>query len=520
MHMIFSLFLQTIKLSAMASAAAIIIWFIKLLFKNKLSTAWHYYIWFIVIIRLLLPYSLSSPISIYNTVNIYKHVPKNLTNLNSTQAINSTTTAYAKFNISNSYIQAGHENILNILSIAWIIVLIVGAVYLLTLYTVFCSKIKLERPFRDVDICDTLKQCKKIMKINRNIQIKESKNVSTPCITGLIFPVILIPKYMTNKLTNEEIKYIIIHELAHFKRKDILINWIVTVLNLIHWFNPILYFAFKRLRQDSEIACDAKVLSYIKDDAHKEYGNAIINLTSLVSAFKIRPWEASIVSKSEIKKRIIMITKFKRRTLIGTLAGVIAACVIGGSVLTNAKNTNIKSIKTANSKPKITTNVSNKGVPSKTDSNKKSSTDLAVTSGNSYAENKTSNTSAVQKTQKKNVNVSSQSRADTKPAASNNQSTVASSNEEDNYTPEDAAITAINHELGANNKVASVSEGPSGDGYANFANGDIAATVFRSFTENGKKYYSVRLYSISMKKNGGSGAIDNLSIAKDGSLYK
>lgn len=522
MNLISSLFLQTVKLSIMATAAAIIIWCIKLLLKNKLSPAWHYYIWFIVIIRLLLPYSLNSSVSIYNTVNIDKSMPQNIINSSSTQIISNPAVTHAKISINNVLNQDSGQNILHILSMIWIIILGIGAVYLLAIYIIFCFKVKSDEPFREVEIRYTLKQCKKAMKVSRNIQIKKSRSVKTPCITGLITPVILIPKYMANKLTNEEIKHIIIHELVHFKRKDTLVNWIITVLNLIHWFNPILYFLFKRLRQDSEISCDARALSYIKGKERKDYGNTIINLVSLVSSFDVKPWETSMVSKSEIKRRIVMISKFKKRTLIGTLVGVVAASVVCVGVLTNAKGENInnKVVKT-----KVGTNAPSKSDTKKANTDEKSNDEEAA--NNSSASNeKTSSTNSSSKNssqsnQKQKASTSTQNSSNAgQSASSNNKSTANNSNGEDNYTPEEAAIAAINHELGPNNKITTVSKGPSGNGYANFANDDIAATVFGSITENGKKYYSVRLYSQSMKKNGGSGTIDNLVIAKDGSIKR
>lgn len=344
--------------------------------------------------------------------------------------------------------------------------------------------------------------------------MKKSKSVKTPCITGVITPVILIPKYMAGKLTNEEIKYIIIHELVHFKRKDTFINWIITILNLIHWFNPILYFLFKRLRQDSEISCDARALSYIKSKDHKNYGNTIINLVSLVSSFDVKPWEASMVSKSEIKRRIVMISKFKKRTLVGTLVGVVAACVVCDGILTNGKIQNINNNKSV--KTKVSTNASSKAVTESTNTDKKDNITETVNNGSPSNKKIATNTNKLQNDQTQKVSTSTQNGSSTEQSVTSNNNLK----EEDNYTPEEAAILAINHELGQNNKITTVSKGSSGNGYANFASDDIAATVFQSITENGKKYYSVHLYSQSMKKNGGSGTIDNLVIAKDGSIKK
>ncbi|PJI08705.1 MULTISPECIES: M56 family metallopeptidase [Clostridium] len=534
MYVVFSLFLQTIKLSIMASVAAIIIWLIKLLFKNKLSSAWHYYIWFIIIIRLLLPYSLSSPVSIYNTVNIDKNMSKATINSSTTQIINNPTTVNTKANHhNNDFNQNSCQNILHILSIVWVIVLGIACIYLLSIYTIFCFKIKSENDFRDVKICDTLEQCKKAMNIRRNIKIKNSKSVQTPCITGLITPVILIPEGLVHKLTNDDVKYIIIHELAHFKRKDILINWIVIILNLIHWFNPILYFSFKRLKQDAEISCDAKALSYIKTKDHKNYGNTIINLVSLISLPTTNPWEVTMVGKSQIKRRIIMISKFKKGTLIKTSLGIAAACIACVVILTNAKNTNLlATTKSPNVKhnkvvqPKVSMDSSSKSnnvqenntaVPT---NNSSSSTKSKPTDKSKPTEKVKTTTNTVPNSQKQNVKSPAQNNSKTQPSTTNNESKVNNSNQEDDYTPEQAAISAINYEVGQSNKISSVSKGPSGDGYSNFTHGDVGATVFYSTTENGKKYYSVRLCLLSARRNGGTGTIDNLLIAKDGTLYQ
>lgn len=525
MHIIFSLFLQTIKLSLMATVAAIIIWFIKLLFKNKMGPTWHYYIWFIVIIRLILPYSLNSPVSVYNTVNINRSVSKNIINSSNTQMVSNPTTIYTKVKSNTNFIQSNEQNILHILSMIWISVIAIGAIYLIFVYLMFCFKIKSESDFREVAICDTLEQCKKEMKIKHNIRIKKSKNVKTPCITGLIKPVILIPDYMVRKLTNEEMKYVIIHELAHFKRKDTLVNWIVIVLNLVHWFNPILYFSFKKFKQDSEMSCDAKALSCIESKKRKEYGNTIISLTSIVSAFDVKPWEVAMVSKSEIKRRIIMISKFKKRTLVGTTVGVLAAVVIGACVLTNAKSLGIDGNKTAEASTSV--KASNKVAATKNDENKKDNTaDTKDNSSSANQNNASDNTSTTgtKSTHKQKQSEVTQSNAkttskSTATAANTASKTTTNTATKEDCTPEQAAIAAMNYETGSS-KVTSVTKGPSGSDYANFSSGDMGATVFNSQTKDGKKCYRVHLSSQSMKQNGGSGTIDNLYVSSDGSVSR
>ncbi|URZ08553.1 M56 family metallopeptidase [Clostridium felsineum] len=540
MHIILSLFIETLRLSIMAAVAALIIWVIKLVLKNRMSPTWHYYIWLIILIRLILPYSLSSPVSIYNTVNIDRSVSKNIINSNNTQMISNQTTSYIKVNSNNDFIKDKKQDILQILSVVWIVGIVIGVVYLFSVYLIFYSKIRKEPEYREVEICDLLEECKKEMKIKRNIQIKKSQSVKTPCITGFIKPCILLPDYIAYKLTKEEIKYVIIHELSHFKHKDIIINWISILLNLIHWFNPILYFSFKKLKQDSEIACDAKALSYIKSGERKEYGKTIINLIAIISTFDVKPWEVAMVNKSEIKRRIIMISKFKKRRIVGTIVGVLLVGAVGVSVLTNERSLGIGSNKIAETK--ANTKVTNKEAVSKKDTDKKdskvglettnqdvkqanagASTNANIAQNNTKRQNETA--SIQNNANKKSLPNSSSSKPTTENTAktTDNTKTDANTNTKNNqseYTPQQAAIAAINYGQDSKNRISSVTESQGGDGYANFSNGDIGATVFtNTVTMNGKDCYTIRLASKSMRASGGTGTIGILHVAKDGTVY-
>lgn len=94
-------------------------------------------------------------------------------------------------------------------------------------------------------------------------------------------PRLLIPYGIINKLSEEEKRYVFLHELAHLKRKDNLINWIMVLVQALHWFNPIVWYAFYKMREDCEVACDADVLSLLNPAEHKKYGETIINLIGL-----------------------------------------------------------------------------------------------------------------------------------------------------------------------------------------------------------------------------------------------
>ncbi len=82
-------------------------------------------------------------------------------------------------------------------------------------------------------------------------------------------------------IDSDEFRYIVLHELSHLKRKDIFINWIVTLLQCIYWFNPIVLYGLFKMKQDCELACDTHVISYLESLEGIRYGDTLIKTITL-----------------------------------------------------------------------------------------------------------------------------------------------------------------------------------------------------------------------------------------------
>jgi Zn-dependent protease with chaperone function len=96
--------------------------------------------------------------------------------------------------------------------------------------------------------------------IPQNLTIGYSNKVNSPVVFGFFEPVILLPFALCNQLTVNEIKLILLHELAHIIRNDYLLNFVQTIANIILWFNPFNHLLSKSLSLQREIACDELVL--------------------------------------------------------------------------------------------------------------------------------------------------------------------------------------------------------------------------------------------------------------------
>ena len=114
--------------------------------------------------------------------------------------------------------------------------------------------------------------------LKRAPQAVISPAVASPAVTGLLRPLLILPANFPADFSATEARLILLHALAHLKRLDLPLNWLVCLLQAVHWFNPLLWFAFTRIRADRELACDAHVLSLDENDCRKDYGATLLRL--------------------------------------------------------------------------------------------------------------------------------------------------------------------------------------------------------------------------------------------------
>lgn len=359
------LFNWIVQLSVSASILIVLVLIIQKLIKNRFGAKFQYIIWFAVVLRLVLPQLPTSSISIFNYIPSAKQMPpiivveksiENEKQIGAEPRINSAYAGYDEHNTESSlnrllnlsYITKNtplNPDIRFFLSLIWIIGAFVIGIYKLSIYIYFQNKIRKKPAFCDTEVINILEKCKSQMKISRYIKIVETEKVKSPSLIGVIHPIILLPKNIHEIVSMSKLNYIFIHELSHLKQRDTVVNWIVIILKILHWFNPFIHYGLSKMCEDMEISCDSLALSYINDNEAKEYGLTILGLAEKISIHTNLPGMASIVSsKSKIKRRIIMIKMFNRKSHKVSAVAMAALLVLGCSVLTdgNAKASSIK----------------------------------------------------------------------------------------------------------------------------------------------------------------------------------
>lgn len=90
--------------------------------------------------------------------------------------------------------------------------------------------------------------------------------VCCPAVFGLVRPVLLIPADLVSTMTRREARHILLHELAHVKRGDLLTHAVYMILMTLYWFNPLLWLIRKHLQNLRELCCDATVAKCLREE--------------------------------------------------------------------------------------------------------------------------------------------------------------------------------------------------------------------------------------------------------------
>ncbi|BCU78487.1 M56 family metallopeptidase [Luteolibacter sp. LG18] len=160
-----------------------------------------------------------------------------------------------------------------------------------------------------------------------------SPQVESPAVTGLLRPLLLLPAGFPAGLTGSEARLVVVHELTHLKRGDLPANWLLCLLQVAHWFNPVIWFAFARLRADRETVCDAQVLSSAETDHRADYGHALLKLQSAAPPFSHGLAFVGLFKRGAgLHSRIREISRYRRTGVAWNVAavGLVGICTLLG----------------------------------------------------------------------------------------------------------------------------------------------------------------------------------------------
>ena len=275
---------------------------------KRLPAWWHYSLWIILLLRMIIPWEFDSPLNIPNVVPVSIDEGLFESTLIEEEFITSKFTTEVSSNPEGWHVQVD-----DVLLFLWLACAIIFGMYILVKNIKFWNTIKKEPPFIEKKVLNLLEVCKNRMKSHTPLKITITDKVKSPALFGYLRPRLLLPVGVLEKLNDAELSYIFMHELGHLKRHDIGVSWIITFLQIFQWFNPFVWLAFYQMRIDQESACDASVLSRIKHNQTIDYASTIVGfLENFYRNRKLPALVGILENQTQIKKRITLIINYRK----------------------------------------------------------------------------------------------------------------------------------------------------------------------------------------------------------------
>lgn len=312
------IFLKFINMSISASWLVLVVVILRLLLNN--SPKWlNPVLWGIVGLRLILPFSIESILSLIPSAEtispefIYSQTP---TIHSGIPALNSMINPIIMESFASS--PATSANSLQIwipiADIVWIVGIAAMLIYTVISYLHLNRLVKAAVLFRD--------------------NIYQSENVTSPFVLGILRPRI----YLSFNMNEKDIAHVIAHEQTHIKRRDHWIKPFGFLLLALYWFNPVLWVAYILLCRDIELACDEGVIKELQADQRADYSNALLSCSvprRMIDACPLAFGEIGV------KKRVKNVLNYKKPAFWLIAVAVVICIVVAVCFLTNPKKTPI-----------------------------------------------------------------------------------------------------------------------------------------------------------------------------------
>ncbi len=348
------LFFTYLFFSAVVSSLLILLLVVtKKIFTNHLSVRWHYNLWFLLIVVLLMPFA---PKNMYRAMNEIKfEIPSIKTYFQTNHWKTPSDTIKQAFTSKDDKQDWGLDwdwdwmqdfslsvnRVENKITYTLISLWGIGiSIFLVSTFVVNRKTsflLKEARMIKDTSLLSLYEQCKKDLQLKNSPALIESSFIKTPMLIGFFKTTILLPMDIANEVAINDIRHMLLHELCHYKNKDIFVNYLICFLQIIYWFNPLVWYGFQQMRIDREIACDIAVLKTMDEKNYKNYGLTLINFLDKISNPSTLAFSSSMSGSSlQIKKRIRKIATFKGETKITTLKSILIFLLVGMVVFSNA----------------------------------------------------------------------------------------------------------------------------------------------------------------------------------------
>ncbi|MCI8631646.1 MAG: DUF4825 domain-containing protein [Firmicutes bacterium] len=366
------------NLTFIVTATTSVILFVKYLFRNKTPPRWQLLIWTVLAVQIFVfPFSENLPDSIFSIRNYipeavhekntvpaeYRYENKRPEKQDKKSGINKDDTFIqnggnsvnmaadpefsetVKKGDSNIFVEMPQGKQTSVNSVAGNVIVAVWALGMtVTVFVQIVRYVRCRKSLRECSECRNenilklFEECKETLAIKKDIRVYTGEEATM--LTGIINPAI----YIKEDFEESEMKYVLMHELCHYRHMDVVWNLAASVYAVVFWFNPVIWLAFHTFRRDIEIYCDARAIiaanalaegSVSASGSRREYARVLVK--SAAGQLGFVPVTTSFIGgQKEVTVRVKRIAGFKKPRALFNVLSVILALLLLAACTTGA----------------------------------------------------------------------------------------------------------------------------------------------------------------------------------------
>ena len=328
-------FMKTVfSLSFSGTVLMLFLLLCKRLYRKVFSKRWQYYIWLLVTLRFLLPFTPELTLTGY-LFEAVERIP--IQNVPANQAepdvliddirisLNPDTTPPKR---TENVTSVGRSSVFSIcLFFVWIVPATVLFIRKITVYQCFLCYLKPQNTeIAEPEILNLLAGCEEQLHLKGSVELCRNPLIASPVMTGFFRPTIILP---AGNLTPDSLRFIFTHELIHYKRHDMFYKWLIQMVLCIHWFNPFVRLLEKEINKACELSCDEAVIDILGEETKKSYGNTLLSFLRMGHTGKNSPVSLTLTEgTAELKERLGAIMDHHKKNKIITTATVLFTFIL------------------------------------------------------------------------------------------------------------------------------------------------------------------------------------------------
>ena len=308
--------MSLLQMSASGAVMILVITVMRALAINRLPKKTFLALWGAALVRLLVPFSLPSKMSIYSL--LAQKTPPVIIN---TQAAVLPAVAEARIMPVLPQSAPAPTPTVSPWSIVWVVGMVLCTAVFAVAYWKCYREFQMSFPVEN----DMSRRWLQAHPLRRRISIRQTGRISSPLTFGILHPVILMPK-KTDWEDETTLQYVLEHEFTHIRRFDAVSKLLLIGAVCVHWFNPLVWAMYVLANRDMELSCDETVIRHFGSGTRASYAGVLIHMEEVRSGFAPL---GSHFSKNAVEERITAIMKTRKLSVFSLAA---AAVLIAGTV--------------------------------------------------------------------------------------------------------------------------------------------------------------------------------------------